>query len=254
MDIDSVILAAQRGGKTIRKYFGKALDIEVKTTASDFRTKADTDSEKAIIKIIADTFPTYNILSEESGLIDKKSEYTFVIDPLDGSNNFVLGIPNFSVSIGLLRGDTIILGVVHHPILNHTYYAQRGKGAFLHKKQLHVNNEQDIKKATISYTGGYVSSFEYHQRFQKKLHEYSIKRMLITWSPAVEFCLLASGKIEAIINNKNEWYDYAAGKIIAREAGALITNFRGKPETTDRNNQFIISNGTRIHQQLVKIV
>lgn len=78
--------------------------------------------------------------------------------------------------------------------------------------------------------------------------------MLITWSPAVEFCLLASGKIEAIINNKNEWCDYAADKIIAREAGALITDFRGKPEKTDRNNQFIISNGTRIHQQLVKIV
>lgn len=125
MDINSVILAAQSGGKIIRKYFGKALDIEVKTTGSDFRTKADTDSERAIIKIITDTFPTFNILSEESGLIDKKSEYTFIIDPLDGSNNFVVGIPNFSVSIGLVWGDTIILGVIHHPILNHTYHAQK---------------------------------------------------------------------------------------------------------------------------------
>jgi len=252
-NITSIILAAEAGGKIIKQYFGQVLDIEEKTTISDFRTKADTESEKAILQIITKKFPQYNILSEESGFVDNKSECTFIIDPLDGSNNFVLGIPNFSISIGLLKGDKAVVGVIHVPVLNHTYYAQEGKGAFLNKTRLHVNNESDIKRTTVSYTCGYVNSSDYEEGLIHKLNTVGIKRLLQYWSPAIEYCLLASGKMEAIINNKNEIYDYTAGKVIAREAGALITDFQGKPEKSDRESIFIASNGTNIHQELLQI-
>lgn len=254
VDLDAIILAATNGGDVIRSYFGEVLDIEEKTTVADFRTKADTESEKAILNIITKKFPSFNILSEETGLVDKKSEYTFVIDPLDGSNNFVLGIPNFSVSIGLLKGDTSVLGVIHLPMLKHTYFAQDGKGSYLDKKRLYVSKQSDINKATVSYTCGYVNSREYTEKLKHKLNELDIKRTLEYWSPAVKYCLLASGKIEAIINNKNELYDYAAGKIIAREAGALITGFNGDAEVNDRGNAFLASNGTKIHNQLLAII
>ncbi len=254
VDLNSVIQAAVNGGDIIRNYFGEALDIEEKTTLADFRTKADTESEKAILNVITTKFPDFNILSEETGFVDNKSEYTFIIDPLDGSNNFVLGIPNFSVSIGLLKGDTAILGVIHLPILKHTYFAQDGKGAYLDKKRLFVNQESDIKKATVSYTCGYVNSREYTEKLKHNLNLVDIKRMLEYWSPAVEYCLLASGKMEAIINNKNEIYDYVAGKVIAREAGARITGFDGHPEINDRGNAFLASNGTKIHSQLLEII
>lgn len=254
IDIQAIITAAEDGGKVVKSYFGKALDIEEKSTVADIRTKADTESEKVILQVITMQFPHFNILSEETGLIDNKSEYTFIVDPLDGSNNFVLGIPNFSISIGLFKGDKAIAGVIHLPMLNHTYYAQMRQGSYLHRKRLNVNKESDIKKATVSYTCGYVNPAEYAENLKHKLNELKVKRMLEYWSPAIEYCLLASGKLEAIINNKNEIYDYAAGKIIAREAGAQITTFDGKPEENDRNAAFLASNGTRIHKQLLEII
>lgn len=255
LDLESVIHAAEEGGRVVKKYFGEALHIEEKSTAADFRTKADTESEEIIIKILATKFPSFNIFSEETGLHDSKSEYTFIIDPMDGSNNFALGIPNFSISIALVKEEKVILGVVHLPILNHTYAAQEARGTFLNKKRLHVNKESNIKNATVSYTCGYTNSFEYMEGLRKGLKKgLGIKRILDYWSPAAEFCLLASGKIEAIINNKNEFYDFAAGKIIAREAGALITGFDGKLEKSDRGDTFLASNGTGIHQQLLGVL
>ena len=94
--VETTILAAEHGGTIVKNYFGDLLDIEEKTMVSDFRTKADTEAENAILHVLTKNFPQYNILSEEAGFLDHHSEYTFVIDPLDGSNNFVLGIPNFS--------------------------------------------------------------------------------------------------------------------------------------------------------------
>lgn len=253
-DIEHIILAAENGGSVVKKYFGNILDIEEKSTISDFRTKADTESEKAILQVITKKFPHYNILSEEIGFIDNKSEYTFIVDPLDGSNNFVLGIPNFSISIGLVRNNSIVAGVVHAPILNYTYHAQKGKGSFLHKKELHVNKEPDIKRSTVSYTCGYINSADYTEKLKHKLNKQSVKRILDCWSPAIEYCLLASGKIEAIISNKTDIYDFIAGKIIAREAGALITNFEGKSEENDKEDTFIVSNGTQLHDALLKLI
>lgn len=254
IDITKIIQAAENGGREVNKYFGDVLKINEKSTLSDFRTKADTESEKAILSVLKSEFPDFNILSEETGVIDKNSEYTFIIDPLDGTNNFVLGIPNFSISIALMKNDELILGVVHIPILGQTYYAQKGKGAYLNDRKLSVNSEQDMKRVTISYTCGYINSRDFSQKLQKKLDDFPIKRVLTMWSPAVDLCLLASGKIEAIINNANEIYDFAAGKIIAREAGAVITDFEGNKDVEDRSNVFIVSNTKNIQQNLIVIL
>ena len=253
-DIDKIILAAENGGKVIRKYFGRTLELQEKSIAADVRTKADLESEHTIIRSLKASFPDYNILSEESGFYEKDSEYTFVIDPLDGSNNFVLGIPNFAVSIGLMKKNNIIAGVIHQPILGETYYAEKGKGSFLNDQELRVNQESDITKATVSYTCGYINSDKYEENLLHKLNQKKIKRMLQNWCPSHEYCLLASGKLEAIINNRNELYDYCAGKIIAKEAGAKITTFSGKSESNEKSSVFLATNGTRIHDDLLEIV
>lgn len=254
IDIEAIIKAAEDGGREINKYFGQVLEIEQKSTASDFRTKADTQAEKAILTALQEAFPDFNIYSEEAGKIDKKSEYTFVIDPLDGSNNFVLGIPTFCVSIGLLKGDDIIAGVMHNPVLNDTYYAQQGKGTFLGNRKLEVNRESNITNATLSYTCGYNTPSEFGEELNRNLNQKNIKRILNNWCPTCDLCLLAAGKIEAIINNENELYDYCAGKLIAKEAGARATDFKGNPETNDKGNKFLISNGTQIHAELLNLL
>lgn len=254
IDINPIIFAAQCGGDELKKYFGKILEIEEKSIPGDIRTGADKNSESIIIQTLQKKFPEFNIFSEECGSINNNSEYTFIIDPLDGSNNFVLGIPYFSVSIGLFKQNTAIMGVVYLPILDNIYHAKKGYGSFLNKSQIFVNKESRMKKATISYSCGYINSFQYLEKIKQHLNKSHIKRILELWSPAAEFCLLASGKIEGIINNKNDFFDYAAGKLIASEAGAKITDFSGKSEKDDKNNQFIISNGTKLHQELINVI
>ncbi|MDD5626481.1 MAG: inositol monophosphatase [Patescibacteria group bacterium] len=252
--LKKIIQAAENGGRILKKYFGKTMELQEKSTVSDFRTEADLESEAVILKILSLEFPHYNIFSEEKGIIDKKSDYTFVVDPMDGSNNFVLGIPNFSVCIALLKNNEVISAVIHSPILNQTYRAEKGKGAFLENKKLRVNQEADIKRVSVVYTCNDVNSREYADNLTRKLNAVKVKRVLTNWSPALDFCLLASGKIEAIINNDNEIYDYIAGKLIAQEAGALITDFKGRQEKNDKNSIFLASNGTKIHEQLLKIL
>ena len=254
IDIQKVIKAAHAGGKVLKKYFGETLDRVEKHDASDYQTKADLESEAAILESIKKDFPDFNIHSEEDGVTDKKSEYTVVIDPLDGTNNFVLGIAQVSVSIGIIKNKQIIAGVVHNPIIDQTYYAELGKGAYLEGKKLSVSKESKIERTTLSYTQGYQIGNIVERKMTSNLHKVDFKRILTIWSPALDFSLLASGRIDAVVNNQTEIYDYAAGKLIAKEAGAKITMFDGSEEVDDRNNQFVTSNGTKIHEQILDLL
>ena len=251
-----IIEATQSGGAILKKYFGQNLEIEEKTMASDFRTKADQESEIAILEVLNKHFPDYNIHAEESGVDDKKSDYTFVIDPLDGTNNFVLGIPYFSSTISLLKGDETIFAVIYNPILDQLYWAEKGAGAFCNEKKINVNNEDSIKKTSAVYTCSYALSESDSSKdiMNKLMYRLKVKRTLTNWCPTLDYCLLASGRIEAIINNNDEIYDYIAGKLICKEAGAKITDFKDNLDNNDKNGFFLASNGTKIHDTLLKII
>jgi myo-inositol-1(or 4)-monophosphatase len=248
----SIIKAAKAGGKVLIQHFNQNLEIRAKSTLADLQTNADLASEKVILEILKKEFPKYNIWSEEAGLIDKKSEYSFVIDPLDGTLNFIYGIPYFSVAIALMKKKETLFSIIYDPVFKKTYWAEKGKGAYLNDKKIKVNQETNIKKCSIVYITGYKNSKNYFPKLVKKLDNYKVKRILTNWSVALDFCLFASGKIEAIIHVNSELYDHIAGKLIAEEAGALITDFKGKKEFEGR--KFLVSNGTKIHEQILKIV
>lgn len=245
--------AAVAGGLVLTKYFGQSLEVIQKSMASDFKTKADEESETEILRVLATQYPDYNIYSEELGKVNKGSEYTFVIDPLDGTNNFVLGIPNFSVSIALLKNEEIVAGVIHVPFLKQTFHAEKGKGCFVGNKKLAVSQEEKVSSVSVSVTSGYSTSVKYRDELVTRLDDIGVKRVLINWSPAYDFCLLASGKIEGIINNDTDLYDYAAGKLIATEAGAIITDFKGN-KTPDTSSAFVASNHKSVHDNLLTIL
>jgi len=250
INIRDVIEAARAGGKVVRRYFGEALETEQKSNAGDLRTKADIESEWAILALLQEMYPTINIHAEESGRVDNHSDYTFVIDPLDGTNNFVLGIPDFAISIGLLEGDEAILGVIYNPILDQMYSAEKGKGAFLNGKKLRVNHEDDITNATVSYTCGYNTARKYSQKVVRQLRELGIKRLVDHWAPAYDYCLLASGRIEAVISKEGDLEDYVAAKIIVTEAGGKVTNLAGAP-ANGKEADFLATNGSIIHSQVL---
>lgn len=253
-EFEQLNCAVQAAGKVILNYFGQILELTHKSTSADFRTKADVEAEKTIIHAIEKLFPNYNILGEEHGLIQKDSEYTFVIDPLDGTNNFVLGVPVFTSSVALMRGKETIYGVINSPINDEIYYALKGNGAFLNAKPIQVNNEARAEHATLSYFCNYVTPRERIRGFRDKISKLAIKRDLDLWAPAFCYCCLASGKIEAIINDQIELYDFAAGKLIAQEAGAKVTDFAGNEFGDDTHNTFVITNGSPIHANIINAV
>lgn len=254
-DKKAIISAAKAGGKVVKNYFGKVLNVEEKSCAWDFRTQADVESEAAILKVLENAFPTHNILSEECGLIDRKSEYTFYVDPLDGTNNFVLGIPNFSVLISLARGKEAIFGLIYLPMLDIFYWAEKGGGAFCGNSALKISTETSMKNATVGYACGYKTPKPEVVRIIGNIKlKGKVKRTLFNWAPAVDFCLLASGKIEAMINQKTEIYDFLGAKLLMREAGCIVTDFKGKKDTDDFNRSFVVSNNLSIHRKVLSLI
>ena len=253
-EFQPIIDAAEAGGKVLKKYFGKKLEVmNEKYNPADLQTTADLEAEKTILEILQKNFPGYSIISEEVGEIDNNSEYSFVIDPLDGTNNFVLGIANFTNVIALVKGDDVLFSVVHSPMTNETFYAQKGRGAFLNGHPIRVNQVSDFTKATIAHHVDY--SFNLFQKtvIRKALTDKGIKRLLSYWSPAFELCLLAAGRIEGVIREKGVIHDFLAGKMIAIEAGAKVTDLHGQPEKSIKNDSTILSNGTSIHEILVEV-
>lgn len=248
-----IVRAARKGGKVLKRYFGESLETSVKSSLVDLRTKADLESEQEILQVLRAEFPDYNIWSEELGHEDHDSPYTFVIDPLDGTNNFTLGLPTFSVSIALLHHDTTMLGVVYSPFLEGAYYAQRGLGAYFDGAPLMVSGEKALDKATIAISAGYGTPREFNLNVTRRLVDAGAKRVLDEWSTPYCLCLIAAGRMEGMISSGAEFYDIAAAKLIASEAGLVLTDFDGNREHDDHNNNFIAGSTKELHQLLVDI-
>ena len=246
--------AIRSAGKVLMDYFGRQLDRTYKSNPADFRTQADLAAEEILIAGIEKGFPDYNIVAEEHGRIDKGSAFTFVVDPLDGTNNFVLGIPAFVTNIALMKDHQTIKGWVYHPVTGDMYFASQGDGAFLNGAPIRVNTEDRNENLTVSYYCNYTTPADRTVGFKSTLLNLGIQRSLDLWAPGFCFCALASGRLEAVINDGTELYDYAAGKLIALEAGARISTLRGRPEVGDHHETFLLSNGTSIHDFLIENV
>ena len=242
--------AVRAGGAELKKAFGTDLVQTSKGAIENFATQADYKSEEVILEIIRAELPEVNIHAEESGRLDKKSKYTVVIDPLDGTYNFYLGIPIFTSVLALVKGDETVAGVIYHPLLDRLYWAEKGKGAFCNDERLSVKKNNDFKQAVLTFTCGYRYPRPKVDSIQSTVHPAGVVRMMANWSPAYELCLLAHGKTDGKIVIGSEIYDFLAGQLIAQEAGAIVTNF-GKD--TDKNATFVIST-PGIHDELVKVV
>lgn len=243
--LSTMVEAARLGGAIVRRYFGQALRITEKSMASDQQTQADVESEQAIIAHLHTAHPEVVIYAEESSPQDSVTDApTFVIDPLDGTNNFVLGIPYFAVSIGLMVHQEIIAGVIYHPILDQTYAAEKDRGATLDGQPLRVSPETDPARLTVGWCGTYGGDFG------NFLHLFNMtprpKRRTNAWCPTLDLCLVARGTMEAMVMDGPDVYDFCAGKLIAREAGAVITDVDGNLETNDTNRFFIAGNTVEV--------
>lgn len=252
--IPTIIEAAHAGGEQLLQWYGKALETRQKSTVADFQTQADVASEEALLEVLTAAYPDYNVFAEESGWKESGSEYTFIIDPLDGTNNFSLTLPHFSVSIALMKGDETIAAVVHTPVNGYTYSAAKGEGAYVNGTQLAVSTEKEIARSTIATGMGYEGDPAVLARAVEYLRTQNIKRVLRNWSPALDLSLIAAGKIEGFICDRNEIYDNMAGKLLIKEAGGIILDWSGVEETDERSTQYIAACNAEIATQLIKAV
>lgn len=219
--LNVMIQAGYEAGKILKTAFENSAVKELNKGKDNYDvfSKADTDSEEVIIKILTTKLPKINILSEERGLIDNKSPYTIVVDPLDGSSNFLLGLPHFSVSLACLYKGEVVSSVVYNPVLNKMYFAEKGKGAFLNKKRLKFYSNR--KSSYISINFSHSAEWNEKRKFFDWAYSSQFGRVMNNWSPNLDFCLLAEGKIDAVASRDSLIYDFSPGLLIAKESGCI---------------------------------
>lgn len=230
---------AEEAGNIHMHYFRKSnLEQSTKLNDSDVVTIADKEAEASILKFIHEHFPSHGIISEESGRNHDEREWRWVIDPLDGTTNFAMGLPAFCVSIALEYKEETVLGVVYAPYLGECFYAVKGAGAWLNGNSIHCSDKAEMSKAVVAtgmpYDRNDNADNNLAEICRMALRVRGIRRM---GSAAIDLCYTAAGFFDAYWElNLNRW-DVSAGQLIAAEAGVIIESIRA-----NRNHSILASN------------
>ncbi|GBE26003.1 inositol-1-monophosphatase [bacterium BMS3Bbin02] len=250
-DLAVALQAANTGAGVLASRFGERLHVRQKGRL-DPVTEVDLASEKAIVAVLREHRPGDGILAEE-GSGQASAGRRWIIDPLDGTVNFIHGIPHFSVSVALWDDDTGLVGVVIHPVSNETFAAARGQGATLNGRTISVSSVTAMHQAVV------VTGFPYdHDRFAPEyaapftavLAEVNGIRRL--GSAALDFAWVAAGRFDAYFEMTIGPWDGAAGIVILSEAGGRTTDQHGTPSTPDM--PLIIASNGHLHERLVEII
>ncbi len=248
-DLEMAIEAAKEAGKIVKENFTRPKNITEKGI-NDFLTETDTEAEKIIIEKLKQT--GYSILGEETGELDNKSTKKWIIDPLDGTTNFIRGIPFFAVSIALLENDkNLILGVVYDPILDECYWAERNEGAYMNSKKIAVNDKGSFNSSRIilDYNRSKKSRKDYIETLAKIMKNETLS-VTTYGSTALELCYVSKGSAEAFMSCGDRIYDYAGGLIIAKEAGAEISDWEGT--SWDNSSSYVLATNPKVRDKIIK--
>ena len=227
--------AVEASRQVLRQRAAKEFDISEKGSAGDVVTDVDYASEHLMIKVIHDAFPDHQITSEEGGGVDGPAEWTWLIDPLDGTNNLVLGIPLFGSCVTLSHQGEPVVAAIYAAHEDATYSAIRGQGALRDGRPIRISHPGPPERATVSWISGYaVHPDDADASRALGLLDRRFKRTLNLWAPSVDWSLLVRGRTAALLAYKNEPEDLLCGVLIAAEAGALVTDFAGR-HVTDVN-------------------
>ncbi|RTL01536.1 MAG: inositol monophosphatase [Proteobacteria bacterium] len=220
---------------------------------NDFVSEVDRRAEQTIIQTIQKAYPNHNILGEESGLIDNNSEFTWIIDPLDGTTNFLHGHPQYSISIGVKHGDKITYAAVFDPNRNDIYTAELGKGAKLNDSRIRVSKTANLADSLLA-TGfpTYDMSFleRYLNIFREMLKSTAGQRR--AGSAALDLAYVASGKVDGFWEFNLKPWDIAAGYLLVKEAGGLVCDFDGEQKMLESGN--IIAANPKLVTQILKTI
>ncbi len=216
-------------------------------------TEADLASEKLITRIIQREFPLHSILAEEEAEVERKSDYRWIVDPLDGTTNYAHGFPVFCVSVGLEYRGEVIAGAVYDPLREEMFSAAKRMGASLNRKRIKVSTERRLERSLLATGFPYdigssrENNLRYFNRFAPKVQ--GIRR---AGSAALDLCYLACGRFDGFWELKLSPWDSAAGHLIVKEAGGKVTDFSGKKYSI--YDKYILASNGRIHNQMVRVL
>lgn len=216
-------------GKILLDYFGRVDAVSVKESQSSVVTAADLASEAFIVQTLMRAFPAANVIAEESGFIDKGSDFTWVVDPLDGTSNFAAGLPWFGVLVALLKGNTPVLGAAYLPCTETLYYAEVGQGVTRDGVRVRVTPETDPRNVLCAY-GMDASPDEAKTRREAAVLARLVNgvRNVRTTNSLLDFCYTIDGRLGACVNQNTKIWDIAPVILMLAEAGGLLTDVEGR--------------------------
>tara|TARA_X000001036_G_scaffold232273_1_gene217003 strand:+ start:3410 stop:4222 length:813 start_codon:yes stop_codon:yes gene_type:complete len=244
---------AKEAGRVQLKHFGNISSLTKKSSNIDLVTNADIESEQIIVSKIKKKYPNHSIVTEESDSSSGTSEYTWIVDPLDGTTNFTHNLPIFAVSIALKKSDEIICGVVYNPAADKCFYAEKHKGAFLNGETICPQKSESLSDSLLATGFPYLHDEKYDLSFIIFKDFYDRTRGLRRLgAAALDLCFVAMGRFDGFYEyNLNSW-DISAGSLIAHEAGCIVSDWDGSNLPLDGSR--ILCSNKRIHSKMVDIL
>lgn len=260
--LDFITQALKKASAVANERFGKVSAVTKQEDNNQVLTETDLEIGKLLIEQIKNNFPSHNIIDEEAGVINNGSEYTWVVDPIDGTSNFACGLPNYGIMLGLLHNELSIAGGVAIPFFKELYIGEKGKGAFCNGRPIKVTGNNELRSTLVSYQlNGYADRPDFTRKECSDLAEIVLNiRNLRTTNCVWDIMMVADGKYGACLNQTCKIWDNVAQQVILEEAGGVYTDFWGAPidysnplSKAGQNYTFCCAPAP-LHKQLQKII
>ncbi|OUV59880.1 MAG: inositol monophosphatase [Candidatus Pelagibacter sp. TMED128] len=253
--INIITKACMKASRSLIRDYGEIENLQVSTKGpGDFVSSADKRTEKILIGELQKAHPDYGIITEESGIINKSNtKNRWIIDPIDGTMNFLNGIPQFAISIGYEEDNEIKCGVIFNPIMNEMFCAEKGNGAYLNNSRIRVSNKKRIKDALL-VTGGPKHASKIKDKIFSEYINVSkqVSNVRKFGSAALDMAYVACGRFDGYWQRELNYWDIAAGLVILKEAGGLVNFFEKDNEAPLKRN--ILASNSNIHDEMIDLI
>ena len=253
--INLITKACMKASRSLIRDFGEIENLQVSSKGpGDFVTSADKRTEKILIEELQKAYPEYGIITEETGIINKSNtKNRWIIDPIDGTFNFMNGIPQFAISVGYEEENEIKCGVIFNPILNEMFYAEKGSGAYLNNKRIRVSNQKKISD-TLVVTGGPKGASKIKDKIFSEYINVSknVGNVRKFGSAALDMANVACGRFDGYWQRELNYWDIAAGIILVKEAGGFVDFFEEEKNLPLKKN--ILVTNSLIHEELMGLI